>query len=118
MVKLLADECVYKETIDFLKKEKIDIKIVKKKGLESSLDKKILDFCNKNDYVFLTRDKDFGNIINFPPRLFNGIILLKVFPEDVELVHNNLLEFLKTNPALKGKLAVVDSFKVRIHKGI
>jgi len=48
-VKLLADECVYKETIDFLKKEKIDIKIVKEKGLESSLDKKILDFFNKND---------------------------------------------------------------------
>lgn len=31
-MKLLADECVYKETIDFLKKEKIDIKIVKEKG--------------------------------------------------------------------------------------
>ena len=53
-MKLLADECVYKETIDFLKKKKFKVVSAREKGIEASLDKEVLDFYRKNDYTLLT----------------------------------------------------------------
>lgn len=118
MVKLLADQCIYKETIDFLRKEKIEIIEAKDVGLSKALDSEIFDYCKKHNYILLTRDKDFGNVIVFPPKLSHGIIVLKIYPENMGAIHNKLLVLLMKNKIFEGLLFVIDKHKIRINKGI
>lgn len=117
-MKLLVDQCIYKETIDFLRKEKIEIAEAKDVGLSKALDSEILDYCKKHNYILLTRDKDFGNVIIFPPKLSHGIIVLKIYPENMESIHYKLLELLMKNKVFEGLLFVIDKHKVRTNKGI
>lgn len=79
-------------------------------------DDRLIEVCREENRVLVTLDTDFGNIINYDPRQYAGIALIRVTPKTtpqelyrmVEMLARNLKE---TN--LKGKLWVVQPTGIR-----
>jgi len=60
----------------------------------------------------------FSNILKFPPKEHDGIIVLKINPVNALKVHDNLLNYLKkyTKEKIIHTLVVIDHSKIRIRK--
>ena len=115
-LQLLADECVYKATIDFLLNLGYDVVTVQELGLASADDDTIIDKAVDLDRVLLTRDMDFSNILLYPPARYLGIVVLKMSPATTHAVHSVLKQALKQTHDLKGALVVVDKNKFRVRR--
>jgi predicted nuclease of predicted toxin-antitoxin system len=113
---ILADECVYQRTVDLVRSWGFSIVTIQEAGLASCKNGEILAYAQKNDCVFLTRDKDFTDIRIYPPPDFKGIIVLKITPSNQHEVHDMLHQLLSTLSLeeLQAKLAIVDRKKCRI----
>jgi predicted nuclease of predicted toxin-antitoxin system len=70
------------------------------------------------DRIFITRDKDFGNLVFFEKELSNGVILLRGKPLETELIHKELKTIFKSHSEeeLKRNFCVVESRRHRIRK--
>ena len=62
-MKLLADNDVYKITVDFLRQHGHDFVNAKELGLNKASDKELLEKAKIMDRLFITRDKDFGMLV-------------------------------------------------------
>ena len=62
-MKLLADNDVYKITVDFLRQHGHDVVNAKELGLNKASDKELLEKAKIMDRLFITRDKDFGMLV-------------------------------------------------------
>lgn len=89
---------------------------VPEQGLCSSPDREIFDVCGMEKYCLVTLDRDFSNILNFPPHLGCGIVVLRLpgkasLPDIRDLVGH----FLDTlgKDSLDGKLWIVEKNRVR-----
>lgn len=76
--KLLADENIDPELIDYLRNQGFDIKGVKEVGLVAAKDPDWLDLASKEDRVIVTQDSDFGKIVFTQTTNFTGIIFLRL----------------------------------------
>ena len=113
-MRLLADECVYAKTIKFLKKEGHEVRRVQEEGLSGSKDPEVLQHTIKNDLVLLTRDRDFQDIIKYPPSQHKGIIVMEIHPKHMDAVHRALAKMLETHENLSRTLAIADRQKYRL----
>ncbi|MFM9946825.1 MAG: DUF5615 family PIN-like protein [Saprospiraceae bacterium] len=75
--KLLADENIDPDLIDYLRNQGFDIKGVKDVGLIAAKDPAWLKLANLEDRVIVTQDSDFGKIIFTQATDFTGIIFLR-----------------------------------------
>jgi len=114
--RLLADECVYKATTDFLLDLGYDVITVQSLGLSSTDDDAIIEQAVALGRVLLTRDADFGSILLYPPAQYLGIVVLKMKPETTNAVHQVLQRALAQVHDLKGALLVVDRNKFRVRR--
>jgi predicted nuclease of predicted toxin-antitoxin system len=114
-MKLFADECIYQNTVDLLRKSGFEVITVQEAGLAGYSNGDVLTYAVSNGCVFLTRDKDFSDIRVYPPTSFMGIIVIKISPENQEAVHATLCEFLsgKTSDELNATLTIVGRQKYR-----
>ncbi len=114
-MKIFADECVYRNTVDFLRQSGFEVATAQEAGLEGYDNGDVLSHAVNNGCVFLTRDKDFSDIRIYPPSAFTGIIVIKITPENQGEVHAMLREFLdnKALDELNGTLTVVSGKKYR-----
>ena len=98
--------------------EAVDVRDI---GLGSAEDSAVARFAKENRLCLLTRDRDFGNILAYPPEEYFGLVVFRL-PDWVKRseVLRVLREFLK-NPfilgKLPGRLAVVDVHQVRLRPG-
>jgi predicted nuclease of predicted toxin-antitoxin system len=115
-LQLLADECVYKATVDFLLTLGYDVVTVQELGLAGANDDAIIDRAVALGRVLLTRDMDFSNILLYPPAQYLGIMVLKMTPATVDAVHKVLKQALAQTSDLAGALLVVDRNKFRIRR--
>ncbi len=64
-------------------------------NLQQEEDTVIIAWAKKNKAALISRDFDFANILNFPPKEYFGIIILKIPPfyaaEDIKRVLKNFL---------------------------
>lgn len=116
LLPLLADECVYKVTIDFLCSLGCDVVTVQELGLAGASDDVVIDKALALGRVLLTRDMDFGNILLYPPAQYLGIVVLKMSPTTVDDVHQVLKQALDQAQDVRGALLVVDKSKFRIRR--
>jgi predicted nuclease of predicted toxin-antitoxin system len=116
---ILADECVYQITVDVVRSWGVAVITAQEAGLASCKNGELLAYAQKNDCVFLTRDKDFTDIRIYPPSDFRGIIVLKISPSNQHEVHKMLHQLLSTLSLeeLRAKLAIVDRKKCRVVEG-
>ena len=113
---LLADECVYKATIDFVLTLGYDVVTAQDLGLAGANDDAIIGEAVALGRVLLTRDMDFSNILLYPPAQHLGIVVLKMTPATVDAVHRVLKQALAQVSDLAGTLLVVDTNKFRIRR--
>jgi predicted nuclease of predicted toxin-antitoxin system len=115
-LQLLADECVYRVTVDFLLTLGYDVVTTQELGLAGANDDAIIDRAVALGRALLTRDMDFSNILLYPPAQYLGIMVLKMTPATVDAVHKVLKQALTQTSDLTGALLVVDKNKFRIRR--
>lgn len=98
--KLLADENIDPELIDYLRDHGFDIKGVKEVGLIAAKDPTWLDLANKENRVIVTQDSDFGKIVFTQATDFIGIIFLRPGSLFVNFHIQTLLAILAADPDL------------------
>lgn len=117
-MKLLADECLYLITTMFLREYGHDVLTIQEAGLVGIRDGEVAELANKEKRTLITGDMHFCNILKFPPENYNGIIVLKIGPDNTSLVHDNLLNFLDkyTKEKIEQTLVIIDHNKIRIRR--
>ena len=115
---ILADECVGTSTVAFLTKLGYDIIRIQEIGFCGKKDPEILQWATKNDRILLTEDVGFGNILQFPPKIHNGIIVLRIRRKPKIEVFNTLASLLKniSSSELKKTLVIVEAGEYRIRR--
>lgn len=115
-MRLFTDECVYAKTVAFLRGKGYQVTTVHKEGLLGCNDPELIKYSIENNFVLLTRDKDFKDMLKYPPSQHSGIIILEINPSDIEEVHRTLAKMLETHENLNKTLAIVDRQKYKLTK--
>lgn len=116
-MRFLVDECTGTSVADWLKSENHEVFSVFEQWRGAS-DDSILEKCQLENYILITSDKDFGEMVFRNQKVHNGIILLRCEPN----VFKNRIEVLKKllqnhSDSLQNNFIVVTNDKVRIVKG-
>ena len=79
-------------------------------------DQKVLSLAVERSLVLLTNDKDFADILRYPPSSHAGIVVLRIRAANEAKVHRTLLSLLTDHSpeSLRGSLAVVSAAKYRL----
>lgn len=116
-MKFLLDQDVYAATQKFLKSLKHDIVPVSQLGLSRADDSDLLKKAQQEDRIFVTRDRDFGNLV-FVSGLKTGVIYLRMLPSTIRAVHTELESVLNSysEEQLKNAFIVVEPARHRFRK--
>lgn len=120
MFKILADENVHVEIVDCLRNQGYKIETVPECGLAGHKDYEVLEYAQKQDWILLTGDKDFGGLLEFGVLYGRGkVILLRYMIMDIEMISKEIGELLKKEKELfrrqKSLLVVLSEGRYRIH---
>jgi predicted nuclease of predicted toxin-antitoxin system len=96
-----------------------DVSTVAIQGLCGSDDVVLHDACRAEGRVLITLDRDFGEVLRFPPESSAGIAILdcrgRLSPTAILARIRELVTLLQTQP-IDGKLWIVEPGRVRIHE--
>lgn len=115
-MRILADQDVYKLTIDKLKEWGHDVVTAKELGMQRASDEDLLNAAREDNRLLITRDKDFGALIFLREEVSTGIILLRVVPKTIEKVHRELQKLMQEHSEreLNCSFCVVEPHRYRI----
>lgn len=91
---------------------------VKELNMHQASDRELLKFASKNNLLFVTRDKDFGALVFLEELFSTGVILLRITPQTLEDVHNELKRLFDehADDELKHLFCVVEPRRHRIRR--
>jgi len=117
-MRLLADQDIYKLTIEWLRREGHDIVTARDLGMQRAADDVLLREAIGADRLFLTRDKDFGGLVFLYKEVSAGVIFLRITPATVEEVHQELRRLLQEHnkEELRDLFCVVQPHRYRIRR--
>lgn len=112
----LADHCLSFRTVRFLRQLGHDVVTVKQLGQQKSSDPDLLAFAESLDRVFITEDRDFGDILFYPPANYQGIIVVSTRTKERGVVHSTLQKYLdnKTHDDLRHLMVLIEENIVRV----
>lgn len=112
---IFTDECVNKDIIDALNTKNIRVIDINEANLQGASDTRIFAYAIQNSYIFLTFDKDFGNILRFNIKNAAGVVIIYVEDMTKEEILNNTLNFFEKfdDIQLKGKLFIIEKNRIR-----
>ena len=115
-MKFLADQDIWKTTIDHLRKWGHDIMTAQELKLHTASDETLLKVARKEHRIFITRDKDFGELVFLKEELSYGVILLRSHPKMIVELHNKIHLLLNEHDEkeLNSSFCVVEPDKYRI----
>jgi len=115
-MRFLADQDLYKVTIDQLKNWGHDVVTVKELGMQGAMDEDLLRMARIENRSLLTRDKGFGTLVFLNKELSTGVVLLKITPMTIKEVHQEIYRLFKEHKeeALKSLFCVVEPHRHRI----
>jgi len=113
----LLDQDVYALTERFLRDLGHDIVIASELGLSQAVDSDLLKTAGEQERIFVTRDRDYGNLV-FVHNAGNGVIYLRILPSIIEDVHAELKKILETysEAELAASFLVVEKNRHRVRK--
>lgn len=117
-MKILADENLYEPIIDFLKETKNEVFSIRDEGLSGITDEKLYKIACENEMLIITMDKDFTNILRFPPHKCDGIIVLKIYKKSVQetlQIFKKFFNNLKISD-IKKNLCIITPDTIKIRK--
>ena len=115
-MRLLADQDVYKVTIEALKLLGHNVVTVKELGMQGATDRDLLRKAKIDNRLLITRDKDFGTLVFWEKELSTGVILLRITPMTTEEVHHEIQRLFDEHKEeeLKSLFCVVEPHRHRI----
>lgn len=116
-MRFLLDQDVYAVTARFLVDAGHDVVLVAQIGLSQASDEEILRTAQEQNRILVTRDRDYGNLV-FVRSIGTGVIYLRVLPNTVNAVHDELVRILQTysEVELAGAFVVVEPDGHRFRK--
>jgi predicted nuclease of predicted toxin-antitoxin system len=91
---------------------------IRDQGLGGVADVRVLEACAAEERSLITLDRDFGNVLRFPPRNDHGIVILAM-PDRArsEILATRIREFMDVlaTHSLGRDLGIVEPGRVRIH---
>ena len=117
MVKFKLDENLSPTLKPLLVTAGFDVDTVDEERLSGASDKIIAEKCRQESRCLITADRDFTQIIDFPPEQSGGFVVLQ-HPQlsliGLKTLILQLIAVLKTESPI-GKLWIVEPGRVRIH---
>jgi predicted nuclease of predicted toxin-antitoxin system len=116
-MKFLLDQDVYFATASFLKELGHDVVTASEIGCSQASDLELLELSQKENRIFITRDRDFGGLV-FVKHLSSSIIYLRTLPSTLNSVHNELERILSsyTEDEFKKVFITVEPGRYRVRK--
>ncbi len=116
-MKLLLDQDVYEVTAAFLVAQGLDVLRFSELGMARASDEDNLRKAIEIDRIFVTRDRDYGNLV-FVKRIKSGVLYLRILPSNVHFVHSELERVLKmyTEEQLRAAFVVVEANRHRFRR--
>ncbi len=94
---------------------------VRELAMGAANDRRIAAYAQSHALCLLTRDGDFGNVLDYPPANYAGIVVIETPVHGSRaLVLNLLAAFMESLPMLEplsGKLFIVEPGHVRVRTG-
>ena len=117
-MKFLLDENISPKTAQFLKELGHYAIHVREVNLKGASDDKIFEYAKQHGLLLITIDRDFGNIMDYPPGTHHGIIRLKLRHMPSGKVNSVLQSFLAeiNSEDIYGNLAILEEDRYRIRK--
>ena len=119
MWRFLVDEDMPRSTAKALRQIGHIAEDVRDVGLRGHSDQEVFDYAQAQGATLVTSDKDFSNILRFPPGTHSGIIVVRV-PDELPTskVNQEVLNALGrlAGEELEGLLIVVEVGRVRIRR--
>lgn len=113
-MRFLVDECVGTSVAEFLKLNNHAVFSVFEE-LRGASDEGLLEKCYSENYILITSDKDFGELIFKNQKKHKGIILLRCSPNTFEQKITILSKLLSNySEKLENNFVVVSNENVRI----
>lgn len=116
-MKLLLDQDVYAVTERFLREQGHDVATASQLGLSRAKDAELLKIANEQGRIFVTRDRDYGNLV-FIQGVGSGVLYLRLLPSTMKEIHAELMKVLETysETELAKSFVVVEKNRHRIRK--
>ena len=116
-MKLLLDQDVYELTARFLINLQHDVLRVRELGMAQASDEENLKKALELKRVFVTRDRDYGNLV-FVKQIRSGVLYLRILPSNINQVHAELERVLSLydEHELKSAFVVVEADKHRFRR--
>lgn len=101
-----------------LREQGHDVKTLAELGKQDLEDKEVIELAKRGNYILVTFDQDFADIITYPPSQYSGIIVLKIPSELPRIVNITLAEFLKSPKPqeIVSKLVILEPNRFRIRE--
>lgn len=117
-MKFLTDENVYSQIVEVIRSLSYDVLDIKEQNLFSAPDYNIIQMAEDTGRILITFDKDFSNILTYPPSQYQGIIVLRLSRMTINGTIKQLIGFLKTltEEKIRGKLAILEPGRVRYRR--
>ncbi|MEM7538651.1 MAG: DUF5615 family PIN-like protein [Chloroflexota bacterium] len=93
-LKFLLDQNVWEATARFLIELGHDVVRVSEIGLATAEDNHLLQLAQEKQQIFVTRDRDFGNLV-FVQKLGAGVLYLRMLPSNQDRIHDELKRVLE-----------------------
>jgi predicted nuclease of predicted toxin-antitoxin system len=94
-MRFLLDQDVYAVTAKFLVDAGHDVLLAAEIGLSQASDEEILNTAQEQNRILITRDRDYGNLV-FVRAIGTGVVYLRILPNTVNAVHDELMRVLQT----------------------
>lgn len=116
-MKFLLDQNLSPKTVLFLRKLGVSVVDVREVGLAGKSDDEIYEYALRESFVLVTFDHEFGYKCVARGDL-QGLIIIRLHPQTLELIHSMLERFFSTFDLNKVKhsIVVIEKHRLRIRK--
>jgi predicted nuclease of predicted toxin-antitoxin system len=117
-VKLKLDENLSRRAADLIRAAGHDAVTVASQGLRGVADERLFEVCTAESRALVTLDRDFGQVLRYPPAASAGIVILEI---GRRVTHAALLDRVRELLSLlntrspEGELWIVEPGRLRIH---
>jgi predicted nuclease of predicted toxin-antitoxin system len=119
VAKFLLDENIPISTIELFKNKGHDVIHTRTQGLTGLPDDRIMEIANRDGLIIITRDLDFGNLLDYPINTHQGIIVLRLPDTYTAKQINKVLEAFLSDVSIaeiEKALVVIDPSRYRIRR--
>ena len=115
-MRFLTDENIYPQMVEAIRCLSHDVLDIKEQNLFSIPDNHVIQIAQDTKRTLITFDKDFSNILVYPPSQYFGIIVLRLSRLIIKDAVSELVRFIEelSEEKIKGRLAIVEPDRVRL----